>query len=98
MIRRLIVRPEAEAELLDAAQRYQRQREGLGVEFLSALDLTFDAIRQRPTWFPFAHADVRRALVKRFPYAVYFLLDSRKVTVVAIRHTARRNRDLEERA
>jgi plasmid stabilization system protein ParE len=69
----------------------------LSTDFLLHLEATFDAIRRRPNWFPLAHGQLRRSLMKRFPYAVYFLTERKSITVVAVRHSARRNRDLEER-
>ena len=48
MIRRLIVTPQAEAELLDAAQWYEDRRAGLSADFLLHLEATFDAIQRRP--------------------------------------------------
>jgi toxin ParE1/3/4 len=94
MRRRLVIRPEAEAELIEAAQWYERRQENLGVKFLLALDVVFDAIRVRPDSFPVVHGTVRRALAKQFPYSVYFLSESARVTVIAVRHTARLNRDV----
>jgi plasmid stabilization system protein ParE len=96
MMRRLVVTPTAEAELLDAAQWYHDRREGLGVDFLLHLEAAFDAAQRRPNSFPRAHGELRRVLLKRFPYAAYFRVDSKTVRVVAVRHTSRRNRDLED--
>ena len=78
MNRQLIVTPDAEAELLEAAQWYEDRRGGLSTDFLLHLEATFDAVNRRPNWFPFAHGDLRRALMKRFPYAVYFLTGAAK--------------------
>ncbi|MDP1635112.1 MAG: hypothetical protein Q8L69_10600, partial [Gallionellaceae bacterium] len=44
----------------------------LGVDFLHSLDETLQAIQRDPTLYPFALARVRRALLRRFPYGVFF--------------------------
>ncbi len=46
---------------------YEEQREGLGDNFLSAVDSAFDAIERYPQMFAQVHGEVRRALVSRFP-------------------------------
>src|SRR5688500_19022362 len=72
MARSWIVRRSAETDLDEAARWYDNQRFGVGLRFLDAVDLLFDRIRATPLQFPSGSADVRRALLQTFPYAVYF--------------------------
>jgi plasmid stabilization system protein ParE len=87
---RLVFRPEAEDELLDARAWYEEERVGLGATFASAVEATVAAILENPLAYPRVKGDTRRALVRRFPYAVYFrpLLD--EIIVLAVMH-GRRN-------
>ena len=48
-----------------------------------------EAVAEKPLAFPAVHRDVRRALVKRFPYGVFFLLSHDRVIVLAVLHQAR---------
>src|SRR5207302_1651483 len=57
---------------------YEEQRSGLGQEFLSAVQSTLRSIEQFPEMFVFIHRDVRRAIVSRFPFAVFYLIESRR--------------------
>jgi len=68
---------------------YEEQRSGLGQEFLSAVQSTLRSIEQFPEMFVFIHRDVRRAIVSRFPFAVFYLIESRRVVVLRVLHTAR---------
>ena len=68
---------------------YEGQTEGLGEEFLTAVDSTFDAIDGYPQMFAQVHGEVRRALVSRFPYAVFYRVESKRVVVLTVLHTAR---------
>ena len=68
---------------------YEGQTEGLGEEFISAVDTTFDAIERYPQMFAQVHGEVRRALVSRFPYAVFYRVESKHVVVLTVLHTAR---------
>lgn len=72
MSRRFIVRPLAEADLENAARRYEEEQPGLAARFLGDVDRTLERVRQRPLQFPAVGDDVRRALLHTFPYAVYF--------------------------
>jgi len=68
---------------------YNGQREGLGEEFLAAVDAAFDAIENFPDIFARVHGEVRRAIVSRFPYAVFYRVETKRVVVLAVIHTAR---------
>lgn len=90
MTPRLVFRPEAEAELLDARARYEEERVGLGATFASAGATTVAGILENPLAYPRVKGDTRRALVRRFPYAVYFRPLPREIVVLAVLH-GRRN-------
>jgi plasmid stabilization system protein ParE len=68
---------------------YEGQTQGLGEGFLAAVDSVFDAIERYPQMFAQVHGEVRRALVSRFPYAVFYRAESTRVVVLAVLHTAR---------
>jgi len=87
---RLVFRPEAEAELLDARAWYEGERVGLGAIFAAAVETTVTAILQDPLAYPRVKGDIRRAVVRRFPYAVYFRPIDDEIIVLAVMH-GRRN-------
>ena len=60
MTRRLVFRPEAEAELLDARAWYERERVGLGAIFAAAVEATATAILEHPLAYPRLKGDTRR--------------------------------------
>ena len=68
---------------------YEVQGVGLGEEFLAEVDALFRVIEQFPEMYGFAHGDVRRAIVSRFPYAVFYLVEARQVVVLTVLHSAR---------
>lgn len=86
---------EAEEEFTAAAGWYERERPGLGGEFLVSVNETVLEVRERPETFSLVPAvpqalGVRRALVKRFPYAVVFLELADEIRVLAVAHGARK--------
>lgn len=87
----VIVRPAAAADAREAALWYEAKREGLGAEFVLELDVPYDRIAQHPLHFPGIGEAIRRALLHRFPYAVYFVTDDVPV-VLAVLHQHRKPR------
>ena len=93
MSRRLIIRSEAEIELADAYQWYEKRVHGLGSEFLICIDAIFNSILRNPQQYPQVYQTIRRALVRRFPYQVFFVEDDERVVVLSVFH-AKRNPDM----
>ena len=90
MKKRLILRPEAEADLADAYQWYEDRVSGLGSEFLQSVEAVTSLIEANPQLFPVVHRGiVRRALTRRFPYGVYFVEGERTISVIAVIHAKR---------
>jgi plasmid stabilization system protein ParE len=86
---RLIIRPEAEAELAEAFDWYEGRVPGLGADLLVAVDAAIDSILSNPLQYPTIHRSARRALTRRFPYQVLFIVEADAVVVIAIFHGAR---------
>lgn len=89
MIRDVIVRPDAESEMADAAAWYETRSDGLGAEFLRSVDAALQSLARTPLQFPLVYRDVRRALTRRFPYQIFFVVEEDKVVVLAVFHARR---------
>ena len=87
--RRLIVRPEAEAEMTDAFDWYEDRVPGLGSEFLLCVDAVFSAIQRTPRHYPRVYKTARRALSRRFPYEIIFVEDDERIVVLSVFHVKR---------
>ncbi len=86
----LLFRPEAVSDIEEAVGWYEERRPGLGRRLLYDLDDLFRRVRQRPLYFPVVGSDVRRAMLRKFPYAVYFRFEENKFLVVlAVLHLKR---------
>jgi plasmid stabilization system protein ParE len=82
--RRVSFRPEAEAEALETRDWYDGRQPGLGAEFRAALDETIARIADNPMQFRVVRAETRRAILNRFPYAVYFRMAGNDIVVLAV--------------
>ena len=90
-------RPLASLELDDAIGWYEKQRPGLGLELKAEVDNFLNHIAENPTRFRCIRGNVRRALLRRFPYSIHFLEESQTIIVAAVFHGRRDPRHLEGR-
>lgn len=86
---RLIYHPDAEAELIEAAQFYERRVSTLGAQFLDVVDQAVRAIIDTPERWHIIDADVRHYLMPRFPYAIYYRVTADRIRILALKHHRR---------
>ena len=77
-------RPEAEVEVLESQHWYEGRRRGLGAEFEEGVAETVSRVAENPLAFQKVHGETRRAVLRRFPYAIYFRLTGDQVVVLAV--------------
>jgi plasmid stabilization system protein ParE len=84
-----IFAPEALQDVEEAYNWYENRRIGLGEEFLGCLDACIRTICRTPELHAKVYEGYRRALVQRFPYAIFYEFIEKKIFVYAIFHAAR---------
>ncbi len=89
MAARPIIALEAARDVDEAYAWYESRRVGLGEDFLGCVDACIEAICRMPEIHEKVYENYRRALVRRFPYAVYYEYVADAVTVYCVFHTAR---------
>jgi plasmid stabilization system protein ParE len=97
-VNRVILGDEARADALDAYRFYEQRRIGLGDRFRAHLDLALSRIQRSPELYPLIYRGVRRRLVERFPYAVYYRIYPGTVFIVAVMHAKQSPRTWKTRA
>jgi plasmid stabilization system protein ParE len=88
-MRDVIIRPEAELDLLEAFCWYEEQQQGLGFEFNIVVDATLTSVARDPHLSQILYGNVRRSLLRRFPYGIFYVTSDTEVTVVAVFHARR---------
>ena len=68
---------------------YETQRTGLGEELLLAVQTTVKSIEPYAEMFAAVHGDVRRTMVPRFPFAIFYVIEPSRLVVLRMLHTAR---------
>ena len=95
---KLLIQPEAEAEISEAFRWYEDKTQGLGSEFMRALDASLSAIQRNPSAYPPVYKQMRRVLLRRFPYSVIYLLNDNRIVVLACFHASRDPKQWQDRA
>lgn len=96
-MKRLVYRAEAAADVRAAFEWYQRQREGLGDEFLAELARAEDIARANPLSYRIMRRDARRVMLHRFPYQLIYRVVADIIVVVACFHGRRSPKRLARR-
>lgn len=89
MTRELRLIPAAAEDIRCSAEWYESRRDGLGDEFITCVEACFDGIVRMPEMHEIIEQDIRRALVRRFPYVVFYVITNHQITVYAVLHSAR---------
>lgn len=80
---------EAEGDLAEAFDYYEAQLAGLGHEFIATFEHQLERVVHNPAHYQVLHHNVRRAVLRRFPFAIFYLIEREAVVVLAIEHQAR---------
>jgi plasmid stabilization system protein ParE len=94
MTHRVIVRKEAEEDLLEGALWYEDLEDGLGKDFLAEVRAAIDRTSENPLLYPSlrSNPDVRRVLTRRFKYRIFYILRTDAIVIFAVLHAARHDR------
>jgi hypothetical protein len=80
------IRRAAELDLAEAQLWYESQLTGLGADFLFEVSQVLDQLAETPLIYQIAYRDVRRAIVHRFPYLIWYRILGKAVTALACTH------------
>lgn len=89
MIRPVIIRPEADADVSETRDWYEERLEGLGLKFASRVALAIERIGEAPELYGEVAPGVRAAPVRRHRHVVFYRILPDRVDVLAVLHGAR---------
>src|ERR1051325_1079287 len=89
--------PEADTDLAEARVWYRLQRDGLDVELMQRIDEPLRKISDAPRRYPLIHRHLRRAIVRQFPFAIFYEVTDNEIVVFAVSHSRRNPKQLTSR-
>ena len=97
MTYQVLIQPEAELDLQEAFNWYEANNRGLGSEFVRTIDASLAEIQRNPFGCPVVHRELRRKLIRRFPYGIFYLVESETIQIIACFHVKRDPRQWKRR-
>jgi hypothetical protein len=85
----IFVHAEARVEVQETFYYYQDLNDGLGFEFMRSMDATLQFIKRNPYSYQKTYKDVRRVLLRKFPYALFYLVEENQIIILGCLHQKR---------
>lgn len=79
----IIVRREAQLEVQEAFDYYEEINKGLGFEFMRSLDAALQSVKRNPFAYQTIYKESRRVLLRKFPYAVFYIIEENRIIIIA---------------
>jgi toxin ParE1/3/4 len=84
-----VFHPYALAEYADAVKYYANQNSNIAQAFINSIEDTVYRIRESSTRYPEIDEDVRRCMMRKFPYAVLYTIEQDYLLILAVMHCSR---------
>lgn len=94
---KILVRPEAETELMESVYWYEEKIKGLGSSFLLSVEASLESISRTPEAYPKVYKNIRRALIRKFPFGIHYIIEKDSIIVLAVFHAGRNPKEWEKR-
>jgi plasmid stabilization system protein ParE len=94
----LIVSREARADIRAAIDGLREVSPTLPVRFGIELEITYSLISEYPEMYPVVYREFRRALLRRFPYSVFYIVEHAVILIVGVVHQSRDDTTWKRRA
>jgi hypothetical protein len=85
----LLISPIAKAEIIDSTKWYNKQKKGLGLEFISEIDKSLKIIKNKPTLFSKIYKEYRMVLTDTFPFEIFYSVESNNIIIHHVFHASR---------
>ena len=83
---RVRLSPAAESDVRDIYTWYKNQGKGLALQFRRSLGNCLERVQKNPAAYAKVHGEIRRALLRRFPYCVFYVIGESEVGVLGVFH------------
>lgn len=93
----LLITDDAEAEIKEAVEWYRSVGLGLDDEFIRTVEAGLWSIRRNPFRYPEVYKNVRRSLLRKFPYGLFYFVFEETVVLLACFHSRRNPKDWQDR-
>jgi plasmid stabilization system protein ParE len=97
MVFKIIIKPIVWIDLDEIISWYENERKGLGKKFFASFEIAKERIATNPKAFPDIIPGVKRILIKKFPYKVFYTISDTSVFIIGVSHSKRSNAYIRKR-
>lgn len=94
---KIIILPYAELDIKESINFYKEKSQKTALEFIESLNIAFNKIVDNPQTFPITKTDIRKYIMKKFPFCIYFINKNDIIYILAVFHSKRNPSVWEER-
>ncbi len=90
----LFISADAEKDIDESFIWYELQQKGLGGRFISVLDEGFIYICESPEAYPVVFKNIRKHVLRKFPFNIYYRIDAsnQNIEVIRVLHHSRKQK------
>ena len=96
-MKRMIILPDAEIDIKETVKYYKERSKGLEKEFVKLIDSSIHDINKNPEAFPVVKYDIRKYVVTKFEFCIYFIDRIDVLYIIAVFHDKRNPKDWQKR-
>jgi plasmid stabilization system protein ParE len=85
----ILVAREARVDIAEATSEYRSISAALSTRFREELERVYSGIGEYPQMYPIVYKNFRRALLRKFPYSVFYVVEESFILVVGVVHQSR---------
>jgi len=97
MIKNVVLTPEAEQDITEAFTYYEENLIGLGSSFILCVDAAFQSISRNPEQYKKVYKNIRRVLIRKFPFGIFFIEEKERIVIIAVFHAKRNPKEWKSR-
>ena len=86
---KIVITPTAQKDIQTGKDWYETKQDLLGNDFIDAIESALIRIHSNPRIFSLIYKGIRRALVKRFPFGIYYFIKDDIINIFAVIHSSR---------
>jgi hypothetical protein len=86
---KLVLTPESVIDIKESYNWYNDKSSELGERFFLSVSGSLKSILRAPIQYPKYSKEIRRCLIKRFPFAIFYFIYKNEIVIIAVMHLKR---------
>jgi toxin ParE1/3/4 len=94
----IVFKPEARLDIMEIRDWYETNKANLGETFIKSFFKSIDNIHENPKLYPDVYKNIRKCIIRNFPYSIFYIIAGKKVVILSCMHFKRNPKTWKSRA